>query len=196
MEMVGQKMRAAPKKRLVLSNRKRRLLGPARKNRSMRPARERAPRRCAKSSDLGGFVAGDFHADADFDNHRGRPGHVHLLLKKYAISGDASPCFSLVRPGRFELAREVARSLPPRNSAFYDRPTSNLPEAIAIRRESKSRPCHRRPCRPRIVAVCARAVSPRHGSRRRGFSQRRERSRNYARRNRHRSGRALAARRE
>jgi hypothetical protein len=68
--------------------------------------------RLAPKSDLGGLVAGDFHADADFDDHRGGPGHVHFLrLKNSPFRGDVSSRFSaapMSGQGRFELGRELA----------------------------------------------------------------------------------------
>jgi hypothetical protein len=36
--------------------------------------------KAAPELDLGGLVAGDFHADANFYNHGGRPGHFFLRL--------------------------------------------------------------------------------------------------------------------
>jgi hypothetical protein len=58
----------------------------------------------AEILDLGGLVAGDFHADADFDDHRGGPGHVHFLrLKNSPFRGDVSSRFSRC----FRMSRQV-----------------------------------------------------------------------------------------
>jgi hypothetical protein len=46
--------------------------------------------KAAPKLDLGGLVAGDFHADADFDNHGSRPGHFFLRIR--TLYGSACLC--------------------------------------------------------------------------------------------------------
>jgi hypothetical protein len=55
--------------------------------------------KAAPKLDLGGFVAGDFHADADFDNHGSRPGHFFL---RSGLS-TALPAYMACRARRFKL---------------------------------------------------------------------------------------------
>jgi len=55
--------------------------------------------KAAPKLDLGGLVAGDFHADADFDNHGSRPGHFFLRIRTLT----ALPAYVAHRARRFKL---------------------------------------------------------------------------------------------
>jgi len=68
----------------------------------------------ADTSDFGGLVSGDFHTDANFDNHRGRPSHCCFLRleladepSRFLLVGAQTRFSTASRAGRFEPAASL-----------------------------------------------------------------------------------------